>query len=105
MTVLALPERKEEVPRFLMGAVYRVKTRAPKSVFGYLGDVSRGVFVTNCDLRIGLDGEVEFAIEGITFEGEHAYWAGRVDDIVIERLEDSGYHFTAGLKPALTLYL
>lgn len=103
MTVLEL--QRAEVPQFLMTASHRVAAMEPKSVFGYLGDCTCGVFVTSCDLRIGLDDEPEFAVQGVTFDGLPTSWTGRVDDISIRRLEDAGYIFTAGLKPTLTLYL
>lgn len=96
-----------EVPKFLVGTSLRIAQREPKSVFGYLGDtVEVGVFVTKCWLHFINDDEPSvFNIEGVTFDGIPTFWAGRVDEITIRRLEDAGYVFSTRRLPPLRLYL
>jgi hypothetical protein len=107
MTVLEVPKHKEEIPQFLLGTTLRVADREPKSVFGFIGNevAACGIFVTSCYFRIGHEEEDVFVVNGVSFDGVHAQWVGQVDDIAVERLEDKGYIFKAGPKPALILYL
>lgn len=107
MTVLAT-ERIENVPRFLISTTHRIKNSEPKSFWGFFDeDFQSGIFVTQCEMGIDHLGKSQFVIEGVTFDGEEANWAGRVDDInVVKHLNDKRHVFTSGeLMPELTLYL
>ena len=111
MTVVRIPESRDEVVLCLHDIVSRFSKVHPGHVFCYLRDVTRPVFVTSCQLVIEESGEPSvFVVKGEVrdhkFVSWPAMWQAKADEVLVNLHEDGeGIVIRAKNKPALVMYL
>ena len=111
MTVVRIPESRDEVVLCLHDIVSRFSKVHPGHVFCYVRNVTRPVFVTSCQLVIGKTGEPPvFVVKGEVRDHEFvcwpATWQAKTDDVLVNLHEDGeGIVISAERKPVLVMYL
>jgi hypothetical protein len=110
MTVVELPQNKEQVVLCLHRIVERVTKLDPMSAFGFFRNTNLPLFIERAMLEIGNDGKTYFLVDGIIVNQENdrcsTSWRGDVDEILVDVDEDGeGIVIKTTGKPTLTMYL